>query len=337
MLVLRAVLVFVLLMVSASLTQAEPDRAGGTALQGQAPQVIVTLKDGTRIAFLKGFAVDAEGEPQAKALYAAFELKDASLLGNHVRLIEIADLLFGGVVMVPADTQGYKEAVVGFLRSQSVKDGTVTESYEDFRYRRGADGVWLRQAGKASWKVAQDPADWKPPTAEIVDLGEYGKVEVPFFGEIMAPPGRKKALGVELYSPTPAKTERKIDELRAYWASLDQEKLTADGFDAVMIQHYEERARGKFHVRQMAFLVLMTLPNGQWPKLPDGPLLPGGKAVITADATARTTFDMAAGALGAAVPASLEVSPQEPVADRGAGLAAQAVGPALSGARYKRR
>jgi hypothetical protein len=331
---LRVLLAALLFAISASCVSAEPPRSGANELQAQ--QTIVTLKDGTKVAFLKGFAVDAEGEPGAKALFGAFQLQDATLLSNHARLIEITDVLFGGVVMVPADTQGYKHAVVGFLRSQSMKDGTVVESYEDFRFKRRDDAVWLRQAGNEPWKTAQDPNEWKPPTAEIVDLGEYGKAEVPFFGEIMGPPGRK-ALGIELYTPTSAKTARKIEEIRAYWNSLDHDKLKADGFNAVMIQNYEERARGKFHVRQMALLILLLLPNGDWPKLPDGPLTPEGKPVITAEAEAKSTFEIAAAKLGASVPAPLAAPLPKSTADHGAGLAAQAVGPALPAARYKRR
>jgi hypothetical protein len=331
---LRALLAALLLAVSASSASAEFQRTGTNELQGQ-QQVIVTLKDGTKVVFLKGFAVDAEDDPGSKALFAAFQLQDATLLSNHARMLEIADVLFGGVAMVPADTQGYKRAVVGFLRSQSMKDGTVVESYEDFHYKRGDDAVWLRQAGKESWKVAQDPNEWKAPTPEIVDLGEYGKAEVVFFAEIMKPPGRKKALGVELYTPTPAKTGRKIEELRAYWQSLDHDKLKADGFDIVMIQNYEERARGKFQVRQMAVLILAAFPNGDWPKLPDGPLTPEGKPVITAEALSKSTFEIAAAALGAAAPTSLAAPSPKTSADRGAGLATQAIGPALSAARYE--
>lgn len=334
---LRTLLTVFLLAVSASSASADFQRTGAIELQGQPQQTIITLKDGTRVAFLKGFAIDAEGEPGAKALFGAFQLQDPSLLSNHARLIEIADILFGGIVIVASETQGYKHAVVGFLRSQVATEGMIVESYEDFQYKRGADKVWLRQAGKEPWKVAQDPNEWKAPTPEIVDLGEYGKAEMTYFGEIAGPPGRKKALGVELYTPTPARTGRKIEELRAYWQTLDHDKLKADGFDTVLIQNYEERARGKFYLRQMAFLVMMMYPNGEWPKLPDGPLTPEGKPVITAEAISKSTFEIVAAQLGTAVPSLLAAPSPNATADRGTGLASQAVGPALPFARYKRR
>jgi hypothetical protein len=331
---LRALLTTLLLVVTASSAFAE---AGPAALQGQPQQAVLILKDGTRITFLKGFPIDAEGAPGSKALFGAFQLQDETLLSNQARLIEIADILFGGIVIIAAEAQGYKHASVGLLRSQSMKDGTIVESYEDFHYKRGDNAVWLRQAGKAPWKVAQDPNDWKAPTPEIVDLGEYGKVEQVFFGEIMAPPGRKKALGVELYTPTSARTGRKIEELRAYWNSLDHDKLKADGFDTVMIQNYEERARGKFHVRQMAFLIMAMFPNGEWPKLPDGPLTPEGTPVITADAAPKSTFEIIAAKLGASAPTTLAAPKPQPTAHHGTGLAPQAIGPAVPSARYRRR
>lgn len=332
---LRALLAAFLVFLSAPSAWAEFQRIVANELQAPAQQIVVTLKDGTKIVFLKGFPVDAEIDPGSKALFGAFQLQDAALLSNHQRLIEIADILFGGIVITAADTQGYKHAAVGFLRSQSMKDGTVVETYEDFHYKRGDDAVWLRQAGKEPWKVAQDPNEWKAPTPEIVDLGEYGKAEMVFFGEIVAPPGRR-ALGVELYTPTPAKSGRKVEEIRAYWQSLDQDKLKADGFDIVVIQNFEERARGKFHVRQMAFVVLAKFPNGQWPKLPDGPLTPEGKPAITAEAISKSTFEIATAALGVAAPASLAAPLPNTATSRGNGLASQALGPTLSAARYKR-
>jgi hypothetical protein len=333
---LRVLLAALLLAMLASSVSAEPPRTGASELQGQPQQAIVTLKDGTKIIFLKGFTVDAQGAPGSKALFGAFQLQDEALLSNHARLIEIADLLFGGIVIVGAEQQGYKHAALGFLRSQSAAAGATVELYEDFHYKRGDNAVWLRQAGSEPWKVAQDPNEWKAPTPEIVDLGEYGKAEQVFFGEIMGPPGRKKALGVELYTPTPARTGRKIEELRAYWNSLDHDKLKADGFDTVMIQNYEERGRGKFHLRQMAFLVMAMFPNGEWPKLPDGPLTPEGTPVITAEAS-KSTFEIIAAKLGTSAPATLAAPSPKPAAHHGAGLATQALGPALPSARYKRR
>jgi hypothetical protein len=331
---LRVLLAALLLAMLAPSASAAPPRTGVSELQAQPQQTVLILKDGTRVIFLKGFPIDAEGTAGSKALFGAFQLQDETLLSNHARLIEIADILFGGIVVIAAEAQGYKHAGLGFLRSQSMKDGTIVESYEDFHYKRGDNAVWLRQAGKEPWKVAQDPNDWKAPTPEIVDLGEYGKAEQVFFGEIMAPPGRKKALGVELYTPTPARTGRKIEELRAYWNSLDHDKLKADGFDTVMIQNYEERSRGKFHVRQMAFLIMVMFPNGEWPKLPEGPLTPEGTPVITAEAT-KSTFEIIAAKLGASAPTTLAASKPQPTSHHGTGLAAQAVGPALSAARYK--
>lgn len=331
--VVLAVLLFAVASVTPVLAKATHSEAkrSGQPLQAQVLPVI-TLKDGTRIQFLKGIEADVGG---AKALLAAFKLENQALLADHARLIEIADTLFGGVVMVPAEVRAYKRAVVGFLISQSAAGDTVAEEYEDFHYKRGDDAVWLRQAGTEAWKKAQDPNDWKAPVPEIVDLGEYGKVEVPYFGEIMPPPGRKKALGVELYTPTRAKTGRKVEEIRAFWDYLDHDKLKADGFDAVLIQNYEERARGKFHVRQMAYAALLLMPDGNWPPLPQGPLGPDGKPLVTAENAADSAFAAAMAALGGSTPVA-QPRAVEASTTSGTGLAVQALGQPSWASAHKR-
>lgn len=274
-----------------------PALAQAQQAQQAQSQAVITLKDGTRLRFVRGMELNSD-KPEAHELMGVFQFEDASFLNDHAKLIAVSDQLFGGIVMVAAEARGFKRAAVGFLISSQSAGGTTAELVEDFHYARGDDPIWLRQAGPEPWKTAQDPNDWTPPVPEIVDLGDYGKVEVVFAGEIGAPPGRKRAFGVEMYTPTAVRTGRKIEEMRAMWEWLDPDKLKGEGYDIAVIQNFEERARAKFHVRQGAFLVIATFPNGEWPTLPQGPLGPDGKPAVTAENIARSAFDLAIAALG---------------------------------------
>lgn len=131
-----------------------------------------------------------------------------------------------------------------------------------------------------------------------------------------------------MYSRTAARTGRKIEEIRAMWQWLDPAKVKAKGYDTVIIQNYDERARGKFHARQMAFVALVMLPNGEWPKLPDGPLGPDGKPLVTAENVGRSTFDLAIAALGGS--ATVAGSTAEPGGiSAGVGQGSRPLAPAL--------
>jgi hypothetical protein len=246
------------------------------------PVPIITLKDGTKLRFVGARAMTPEGGgPESRQLLATFAFEDSAVLSNHARLIEVADILFGGVVITVADTQGYKKAIVGFLVSETKSGDQTVQLVEDFHYARGEDAVWLRQAGPEAWKTAQDPNAWTPPVVEVVDIGDYGKADVTFFGEIAAPPGIK-ALGIEMRTDTAVDMGRKFEEIRALWGSLDRDKIKADGFNFVMILSFTEKQRGKFHVRKFAFMRIPRMPDGTWAPLPDGPLGPTGQPAVVA-------------------------------------------------------
>jgi hypothetical protein len=288
------------------------DASGQTA-------VVITLKDGVKIRFVSGRTVTPEGGgAETRALVVTFDLLDKSLLADHAKLIEIADQLFGGIVLVPADTQGLTKAVVGFLISETKSGEQTIQEIEDFHYARGSDAVWLRQAGPEPWKTAQDPKDWTPPTIEIVDLGEYGKADIAFFGEALNVPGLIKALGIEMRTDTPVEVGRKWEEIRALWHQIDREKLKAEGYNFALIQNFAEAARGKFHVRKFAYYRIPRPANGDWAPLPEGPLGPLGQPAVVASLPPLPM--PGADAMGAAMTAVLKAAapPQPAVAVEGA-------------------
>lgn len=301
----------------ASATAAPAAATDALPVQQTQQQPIITLKDGTRLRFLRGMEANPDGKPEEREIVGVFQFDDATRFDDHAKMLAVADDLFGGIVLVAAEMRGYKRAAVGLLPALAAPG--AGEKTEQIHYARRNDTVWLRQAGPESWKTAQNPNEWTAPKPEIVDLGEYGKVEVPFAGEIAAPTGRRKALGVEMYTRTPARTGRKIEEIRAMWQWLDPAKVKAQGYDTVVIQNYDERARGKFHARQMAFVALVMLANGEWPKLPEGPLGPDGKPLVTAENVGRSTFDLAIAALGGGS-ATVAGSTDEPAGGISAGV-----------------
>jgi hypothetical protein len=302
--------------------------------QAQNVDVFVVLKDGTRVRFLRAFEHRRDGGgPDDRALAAVFELEDKAILSNHAKLIEVADFLFGGVLLAPADTKGFTRAWVGFLISKTIVGDNVVEELEDFHYARGEDAVWLRQAGPEPWKTAQDPKAWTPPTIEIVDLGEYGAAEVSFMGQIAEVPGLVKAFGVEMRTDTPLESGRKWEEIRALWNQLDREKLRTDGFTVALLLNFTERARGKFHVRKFAFMQIQRGPDGEWPTLPDGPLGPGGQPVVVASLPPLPLPDseamgiVSAAVLRAASAFAADEGRVESVAGSGASLRLRAIEP----------
>ena len=239
----------------------------------------IPLRDGLKARFLTAFENTDADKP--RTLFANFVLSDTSVLADHARTIEIADQLFGRIVLVPADAKGFKRAVVNLLISETKTGATTKQTFEDFAYARGSNSVWLRQAGAQPWKTAQD-AQWQQPQSETVVLS-VGTVYVDFAGEIFAPPGSKKALGVELRSSTPVgNIPGKYTEIKELWGRLDHAKLTEQGFDFVHLENYSEPLLGKFQVRQRVYLDIRRPDVGDWPTLPDTAPLDGAKDPLVA-------------------------------------------------------
>jgi len=277
------------------------------AEDGQRPWI--QLQDGVQARFLTALDFTPAGGPaETRELMVNFELKDPAALSDHAKLISAADQLFWRVVMTPADTQGFKRAAVNFLISQTGSGDTTVQALEDFHYARREDAVWLRQAGAEDWKTAQD-ATYTPPEPETLDLGSVGTVEVDFFGEMFAPAGSTKALGVEMRTSTPtSNVTRKYAEIKALWNYLDTQKLKNEGFDYAEIQNFSDRKRGKFQVREYVYLKIARPAGGDWPQLPDAPAGADGKPVLTVSLSASApgpgdAAALASAAVLAAVPA----------------------------------
>jgi hypothetical protein len=264
----------------------------------------IPLRDGLNARFLTAFEGNDATKP--RTLVANFVLSDTSAATDQARAIDVADQLFGRIVLVPADTKGFKRAVVNLLVAETKSSDTTTQTFEDFSYARGSNGVWLREAGEQPWKTAQDPA-WERPEAKLVELSG-GTVYIDFVGQIFAPPGSTKALGVEMRSNTPVSNiPGKYAEIKELWGRLDQAKLAAEGFDFVHIENYSEPLLGKFHVRQRVFVDIRKSESGEWPALPDTAPLDGAKDPLVAGVGVSLEDEAtryASAAVGSIVPVS---------------------------------
>ncbi|MFM9864391.1 MAG: hypothetical protein ACKVRO_12360 [Micropepsaceae bacterium] len=239
----------------------------------------IELRDGVKARFLT--ALKSTDPAQPKTLMVMFVLSNPALVADQSKVIEIADQLFGRVVLVAAEEKDYPRAIVNLLKSEKKVGADTVQAFEDFTYVRGGNGVWLREAGPEAWKVAQDP-NWTPPQSETVQLST-GAVYIDYIGEIFAPAGVTKALGVELHSATPvANIPAKYTEIKEIWNRLDHTKVTQAGFDFVHIENYGEPLLGRFHVRKRVYLDITRQADGTWPVLPDTAPLKDGKEPLVA-------------------------------------------------------
>ncbi|NOT39235.1 MAG: hypothetical protein HOP13_01955 [Alphaproteobacteria bacterium] len=264
----------------------------------------IELRDGVKARFLTALKSTDPGQP--KALMVMFVLSNPALVADQSKVIEIADQLFGRVVLVAAEEKEYARAIVNLLKSEKKVGAETVQVFEDFMYVRGGNGVWLRQAGLEPWKVAQDP-NWMPPQPETVQLST-GPVYVDYIGEVFAPAGVTKALGVELHSATAVTNiPAKYTEIKEVWSRLDHAKLAQAGFDFVHIENYGEPLRGKFHVRKRVYLDIRRQPDGTWPVLPDTAPFKDGKEPLVAGVGLQFEDDatrFAARAVSSIVPVS---------------------------------
>jgi hypothetical protein len=249
------------------------------SFSGQAQEAWISLKGGAKARILD--AVQSVDAGRQRQLVANFVLSEPTVVGDHGRVIEVADQLFARVLLVPADRKGFKRAVVNLLAAETrTVDGAV-QKFEGFAYARGSNGVWLRQAGPEKWKIAQDPA-WTPRPAQAVELST-GTVYVDFIGQIFAPDGSTKALGIEMRSRTPTTNiPGKYAEIKELWRRLAYDKLKDDGFDFVHIDNFSEQQLGRFHVRQRVYLDIRRPEGGDWPELPGTAPLEGAKEPLVA-------------------------------------------------------
>lgn len=264
----------------------------------------IQLRDGVQARFLTALKVTAPSK--AKTLSVSFVLHDAKIIADHAKAIDVADQLFGRVVLVTAEEKEYQRAVVNLLKAEEKSGVDTVQVFEDFHYARGSNGVWLRQAGPQAWKTAQDPS-WSAPQPEVVQLSN-ATVNIDFVGEILPPTGATKALGVDMYSATPVTNiPAKYREIREIWNRLNHAKLTEGGFDFVHIGNYGEPLRGKFHVRKRVYVDITRQPDGTWPELPETAPLKDSSEPLVAGLGLRFEDDaerLAAQAVASIVPVS---------------------------------
>lgn len=283
----------------------------------------IQLRDGVQARFLTAFKSTDADKP--KTLMANFVLSDAKVVADHAKIIEVADQLFGRIVLIAAEDKAYARAIVNILKSETKKGDDTIQAFEDFLYVRGSNGVWLRQAGTEGWKTAQDPA-WTPPTPEVVQLSN-GTVYVDFIGEVFPPAGATKALGIELRSATPTNNiPAKYNEIKEIWSRLDHTKLSNAGFDFVHLENYGEPLLGRFHVRKRVYVDITRKSDGTWPVLPDTAPLKDGKEPLVAGIGLRFEDD-------ASQFASRAVATTVPVSNRSEGNEAILPGLAISSRR----
>lgn len=200
-----------------------------------------------------------------KSIYINVALKDDKVHADPAKLIEAADRLFETVLMGAAEKGFYKRAAVNIRRP-----GTAAKpAYEDFVYVRGANEVWLRRAGNAPWKTAQDPK-WTAPETEKIEIAGHGTFAVELAIEIAAPEGFTRAAEIDFVTKTPViDIQRKYQEIKALWARIDRAKMKADGFDMVLFGNFAQGQRGRFHARKGFFVRIPREADGDWPELPD--------------------------------------------------------------------
>jgi hypothetical protein len=198
-----------------------------------------------------------------KAIFINVALNDEKAHADRPKLIEAADRMFESVLMGAAEKGYYRRATVNIRRPGALA------AYEDFVYLRGDNEVWLRQAGKEAWKVAQD-SKWMPPAVEKIEVDRFGSFHVEVAVEIPPPEGFNRAAEIDFVTATPVTNiQRKYQEIKALWARIDREKMRSDGFDMILVGNFAQAQRGRFHARKGFFVRIPRETDGPWPELPD--------------------------------------------------------------------
>ncbi len=234
------------------------------ALSAQAAPQMETLDLGDGYKFELVGAGDTPAKvANPKSIFINVALKDEKTQADRTKLIEAADRMFESVLMGAAEKGYYTRATVNIRRP-----GT-SATYEDFVYMRGDNDVWLRQAGKESWKAAQN-SKWAPPAIEKVEIDSFGTFDVEAAVEIPPPDGFTRAAEIDFVTTTPvANIQRKYQEIKALWSRIDRDKMLADGFDMILVGNFAQPQRGRFHARKGFFVRIPRDTDGPWPELPE--------------------------------------------------------------------
>lgn len=246
----------------------------------------IALRGGVQVRFT-GAGEEKAAAATARSLFANFVVKDAAVLRQPAKMIETADEIFGRFVIVTADHSGFTRAIVNVQRGEETKGGVTKPVFEDFVYVRGANTVWLRQAGNKPWKVAQD-AKYEASPAQVLTVAGIGRIEIEATAEIYPPAGVRRAVGIDIRTDTSDKNQlQKYREIRAIWMAADRKALIQMGVDHVAIQNFTAKRLGRFQVRQMAYVQIQREAGKEWPDMPQIPPGAGSsKPPLTADAPA---------------------------------------------------
>lgn len=261
-------------------------RADGIEAQAipvQNAQSWIALRNGVEVSF-QG-AGEAAGAAQ-RTLFANFSAKDPAVLKQPTKIIPAADELFGRFVILTADQSGFSRVVINVKKGDATVNGKTVPLYEDFVYVRGANTVWLRQAGKEKWKVAQDPK-FDAPTVQVLNIPNLGRIEVEAIAEIHPVNGARRAVGIDLRTDTPNKNQlQKYKEIRATWMEADRASLLQQGFDQVAFQSFTAKRLGRFQVRDMAYVQIRREQGKAWPDMPLTPPTKKSRTPLTAEGPA---------------------------------------------------
>jgi hypothetical protein len=242
----------------------------------------IGLRNGVEMAFVG--ASEARNAAQ-RALVANFAPRDPAVVKQPAKVIDAADELFGRFVILTAEQSGYSRVVIN-VKKADTKGALAEPVYEDFVYVRGANTVWLRQAGKEKWKIAQDPKFNAPPL-QVLNIPNVGKVEIEAIAEIHPPNGARRAIGIDIRTDTPNKNQlQKYREIRATWLEADRATLQQRGYDLVAFQNFSAKRLGRFQVRDMASVFIQREQGKAWPEMPVLPPSKKSRAPLTAEGPA---------------------------------------------------
>jgi hypothetical protein len=240
----------------------------------------IALRNGVEVSF------QGAGETTVAAqrtLFANFMAKDPALVKQPAKVISAADELFGRFVILTAEQSGFTRVVINVKKGDATSAGKPVPVYEDFVYQRGANTVWLRQAGKEKWKVAQDPKFEAPPV-QVLNIPNVGRIEVEAIAEINPVNGARRAIGIDLRTDTPNKNQvQKYKEVRATWLEADRATLLQRGFDQVVFQNFSAKRLGRFQVREMSYVSIQREQGKSWPDMPPAPPSKKSRAPLSAE------------------------------------------------------
>ncbi|MEQ1753060.1 MAG: hypothetical protein ABL973_02885 [Micropepsaceae bacterium] len=224
------------------------------------PQLI-NLGPGFSFEFLRAGETAARAA-HPKTLFVSVSSVDRKIFSDKVRLVEGADRVFESVLLNPAEKGFYTSAIVYVKRPDQT-------NFEQFTYKRGDRGVWLRQAGELPWKVAQSN-NWTPPASQKVELTGLGTLLVESAVDLPPQSGFRRSAEIDCVSKTSiVNLQQKYREIKALWSHLDRTKLKSSGYDLIMIGNFSSPQLGRFYLRKGFFVRIPLQSNGEWASLPD--------------------------------------------------------------------